>query len=140
MTIILINLFLKVTMEFKKHRERFWRHIASMPFIYSMILPAIMMDMCLEIYHRICFPLYGLEFVRRSMYIKIDRHKLSKLNALEKLNCVYCGYVNGLLAYAVEVAARTERYWCGVKHKKEDAKLFKSPKHHEDFLEYEKMK
>ncbi len=38
------------------------------------------------------------------------------LNSLERFNCIYCGYVNGLLAYAREIAARTEQYWCPIKH------------------------
>ncbi len=46
----------------------------------------------------------------------IDRHRLSYLNAFEKLSCVYCGYGNGLLAYASEIASRTEQYWCPIKH------------------------
>jgi hypothetical protein len=31
-------------------------------------------------------------------------------------NCVYCGYANGVLAYVREIAARTEQYWCPIKH------------------------
>lgn len=46
----------------------------------------------------------------------IDRHHLAYLNSIEKLNCVYCGYANGLLAYAREIVARTEQYWCPIKH------------------------
>jgi len=30
--------------------------------------------------------------------------------------CVYCGYANGLIAYVREIAARTEQYWCPIKH------------------------
>ncbi len=48
----------------------------------------------------------------------IDRHHLSYLNSMEKLNCVYCGYVNGLIGYMREIAARTEQYWCPIKHAK----------------------
>jgi hypothetical protein len=46
----------------------------------------------------------------------LDRAHLSYLNAIEKLNCVYCGYANGLIAYVREVASRTEQYWCPIKH------------------------
>jgi hypothetical protein len=46
----------------------------------------------------------------------IDRQSLSYLNPIEKLNCVYCGYFNGLIAYVQEIAARTEQYWCPIKH------------------------
>lgn len=37
----------------------------------------------------------------------IDRNKLRYLNALEGLNCMYCSYANGLLAYVVEIAGRS---------------------------------
>lgn len=29
---------------------------------------------------------------------------------------MYCSYANGLLAYVVEVAGRTEQHWCLIKH------------------------
>lgn len=41
---------------------------------------------------------------------------LSYLNAIEKLNCVYCGYGNGVIAYGREIIARTEQFWCPIKH------------------------
>jgi hypothetical protein len=46
----------------------------------------------------------------------MDRGRLAYLNPMEKFNCVYCGYVNGLLAYVQEIAGRTEQYWCPIKH------------------------
>ncbi len=48
--------------------------------------------------------------------MRIDRHKLAYLSPLQKLNCVYCGYANGVLGFAREVAARTEQYWCPIQH------------------------
>ncbi|TNF34624.1 MAG: hypothetical protein EP315_06995, partial [Gammaproteobacteria bacterium] len=33
-----------------------------------------------------------------------------------KFNCVYCGYSNGLIEYIREITARTEQYWCPIKH------------------------
>jgi hypothetical protein len=59
---------------------------------------------------------YGIPRVRRAEYLALDRHHLQYLNGIERLNCLYCGYGNGVLAYAVEVAARTEQYWCPIKH------------------------
>lgn len=105
-----------------------------MPFIYGMIIPSVFLDICIEIYHTFSFPLYGISYVKRSKYIKIDRQKLSYLSPIEKLNCMYCGYVNGLYAYAVQIAGETEKYWCGIKHQKDPN--FVQPKHHEEFLEY----
>jgi len=34
------------------------------------------------------------------------------LNIMEKVNCLYCGYLNGLTAYAQEIGGRREQYWC----------------------------
>jgi hypothetical protein len=45
-----------------------------------------------------------------------DRRYLAYLNALEKLNCAYCSYANGLIGYVREIASRTEQYWCPIKH------------------------
>lgn len=38
------------------------------------------------------------------------------LNIIEKINCAYCSYFNGIIAYIQEIAARTEQYWCPIKH------------------------
>lgn len=92
------------------------RNLASAPFIYAMIIPFMFLDLCISIYQLICFPLYQIAKVNRHKYIMIDRHHLSYLNSMEKLNCVYCGYVNGLIGYMREITARTEQYWCPIKH------------------------
>lgn len=86
------------------------------PFIYSVALPLAALDLWISLYQRICFPLYGLPLVRRRDFVVIDRHRLPYLNALEKANCAYCGYANGVIAYAREVIGRTEAYWCPIKH------------------------
>lgn len=121
-------------MEFKQHPERVYRHLISMPVIYFMIIPLVLFDICLEIYHQICFRLYGIQIVKRSKYIKIDRQKLKYLTRWERVNCAYCGYANGLMHYASIIAGETEKYWCGIKHAKDPN--FIPPQHHKDFIEY----
>ena len=91
------------------------RHALSLPFIYMMIIPAIILDAGLTVYHGVAFPLYKIPKVKRSDYIVYDRKFLDYLNVVQKVHCLYCSYVNGLFAYAVEIAARTERYWCPIK-------------------------
>ncbi|MGB8544945.1 MAG: hypothetical protein WCD32_06420, partial [Azonexus sp.] len=49
-------------------------------------------------------------------YLGFDRELLPYLNIIEKLNCFYCSYGNGIAAYTREVAARTEQYWCPIMH------------------------
>ncbi|PIR06820.1 MAG: hypothetical protein COV55_02510 [Candidatus Komeilibacteria bacterium CG11_big_fil_rev_8_21_14_0_20_36_20] len=102
--------------------------------ITTLIIPLVIIDVWTEVYHRTCFPLYKMPYVKRKNYIRIDRHKLKYLNFWQKIYCVYCGYANGLLSYLVAIGAKTEKYWCGIKHKKD--KNFIPPKHHQDFAEY----
>lgn len=109
--------------------------ILTAPVIYVVIVPAIFLDIVMEVYQRICFPIYGIALVSRPEYIRIDRHRLAYLSGLEKINCIYCGYINGLFAYVSRIAAETEWYWCGIKHAR-NGKPFSAPKHHKDFLPY----
>lgn len=93
-----------------------WRYILSAPFIYSMIFPALFWHICLEIYHNVCFRLYGIPLVKSQEYFTYDRQLLSLLNFWEKFNCLYCSYVNNLVRYSSEIGGRTERYWCPIKY------------------------
>lgn len=95
-------------MQCKKHPERWLRHLISVPFIYALIIPLVILDIFLEIYHQICFPLYGIKKFKRSEYIKLDRHKLKYITTLERVYCAYCSYANGLMNYARMIIAATE--------------------------------
>ncbi len=90
--------------------------LLSAPVIYSLILPVALLDLVVTVFQRICFPIYGIPVVPRADFVVIDRHHLAYLNAIERFNCAYCGYANGVIAYAREVAGRTEAYWCPIKH------------------------
>ena len=92
------------------------RNVLSVPFIYAMIVPFVIVDLSVSFFQFICFPLYRISKVERSRYIVVDRYQLSYLNSIEKLNCIYCGYVNGLISYIREIVARTEQHWCPIKH------------------------
>jgi len=90
--------------------------ILTAPFIYAVIIPFVLLDLFVSVYQLVCFPVYGIPKARRGDYIAIDRNKLRYLNAIEGFNCMYCSYGNGVLAYAVEIAGRTEQHWCPIKH------------------------
>jgi hypothetical protein len=94
-----------------------------MPFIYGMFFVFVILDILLEIYHRVAFFFYRIPYLQRSDYIFIDRHRVSTITIFQKFNCVYCGYVNGVLAYARAIAAETERYWCPMKHEDKRAEI-----------------
>jgi hypothetical protein len=93
-----------------------FRNLVTAPIIYAVLFPCLLLDLAISIYQWTCFPLYRIQTVKRGRFIVVDRHQLAYMNTIEKFNCAYCGYVNGLIAYAREVAARTEQYWCPVKH------------------------
>ena len=90
--------------------------LLTAPVIYSLILPFAVLDLWVSVYQWVCFPIYGIARVPRGAYFVIDRHKLAYLNGIEKVHCVFCGYANGALAFVREVAARTEQYWCPIRH------------------------
>ena len=115
-------------------RESSPLNILTAPIIYSMVVPIALIDASFTIYQGLCFPLYGISHVRRSVYIAaVDRRHLAYLNAIEKVNCVYCGYANGVLAYVREIAGRTEQYWCPIRH----AKPAREPHaHYLEFVDY----
>lgn len=90
--------------------------LLTAPIIYSLLLPLAVLDVWVTLCQSICFPIYGIARVPRRRFFAIDRHKLAYLNGIEKMNCTFCSYSNGLIAYVREVAARTELYWCPIKH------------------------
>lgn len=90
--------------------------LLTAPVIYAGWVPSLLMDVFVTIYQTICFPVYRIPRVKRRDYIVFDREDLPYLNLIEKFNCFYCSYGNGVAAYTREVAARTEQYWCPIKH------------------------
>lgn len=110
-----------------------WRHVVCVPFIYPALLPMLVLDVCVTLYQWVCFPLCGMPRVRRSDFGTFDRERLGYLNALEKINCAYCTYANGLIAYCREVFGLTEQYWCPIQHAGQPA-----PRHRfeQGFAEY----
>lgn len=94
------------------------RDFLSIPFIYVVFVAFVILDWFLFMYQQTAFRLYWIPLVKRSDYIIFDRRHLDYLNIIQKFNCIYCSYANWLLSFAVEIAGRTEKYWCPIKHAK----------------------
>jgi len=92
------------------------QNLITGPIIYSMIVPLIVTDIFISFYQATCFPIYGIKKVNRSNYIVFDRQHLNYLNFIEKFHCTYCAYGTGMIAYISEIVARTEQYFCPIKH------------------------
>lgn len=105
----------------------------TMPVIYGAALPLALFDLAVSLYQWICFPVYGIPRVKRGDYIVYDHHHLGYLNAIEKAHCLYCSYAVGMLAYAQEIIARTEQYFCPIKHAR---KVRAAHSRYERFLAY----
>lgn len=108
-------------------------YILTAPLIYSLIIPFVLIDVFVTVYQQVCFRVYGIPLVKRSEYVVMDRKYLQYLNWIEKLNCVYCEYGNGVIAYVREVAGRTEQFWCPIKHAK---KVKDAHSRYLEFIEY----
>lgn len=109
------------------------RHVLCVPFIYPVILPMLLLDGFVTLYQWVCFPLFRITRVKRSDYFVFDRAHLAYLNGLEKLNCAYCSYCNGLMAYAREIVGLTEQYWCPIKHAR---RLLQAHPNYHGFADY----
>ena len=109
------------------------QNLITGPIIYGMIFPMLLLDLCISFYQATCFPIYKVKKVKRSDYINFDRQHLGYLNFIEKFHCTYCAYGNGLLAYATEVVAKTEQYFCPIKHAR---KMLGTHSKYSQFIEY----
>lgn len=118
---------------FKYLRQAKLRNVISAPIIYSMLFPMLLLDLFVTIYQYTCFPLYGIPRVRRRDYFVFDRAYLGYLNIIEKINCAYCSYGNGLMSYVKEIVGRTEQYWCPIKHAR---RLMQSHPYYDGFVDY----
>lgn len=103
------------------------------PIIYGMVVPLVVFDLLLMFYQITCFPIYGIRRVNRADYIVFDHRHLAYLNVIEKFNCLYCSYGNGLMAFATEIFARTEQYFCPIKHAQ---KILGNHERYQRFLDY----
>jgi len=109
------------------------QNFLTAPIIYGMIVPLVLFDLCVSFYQLTCFPIYGIAKVRRANYIVMDHQHLAYLNIIEKMDCMYCSYAVGLLGYAREITARTEQYFCPIKHAR---KVLGAHSRYKHFLDY----
>lgn len=109
------------------------QNLITGPIIYSMIFPLLILDLFVSFYQLTCFPIYKISKVKRADYIVFDRQQLDYLNFIEKFHCTYCAYANGLIAYVSEIVARTEEYFCPIKHAR---KVLASHSRYATFLDY----
>jgi hypothetical protein len=107
--------------------------ILTAPFIYAVAIPILALDVVASLFQAVCFRVYGVSQVKRRDYVVFDRHRLPYLNLIQKVNCFYCSYANGVIAYVHEIASRTEQYWCPIKHAN---RVAGSHRRYDEFLEY----
>jgi len=105
----------------------------TMPVIYAMGIPLLLLDLFVSLYQLVCFPVYRIALVKHGDYMLFDHQQLEYLNIIEKVHCVYCSYAVGLLGYAQEVTARTEQYFCPIKHAH---KVLGAHRRYRSFLDY----
>lgn len=85
------------------------------PVIYAMIIPIVFLDLCASLYQAICFRAYGIKPVERKKYVLRVRRGVG-LPFIDRFNCTYCSYANGVAAYIRAILIETEKYWCPIKY------------------------
>ncbi len=109
------------------------QNFLTMPVIYGMAIPLLLFDLLLTLYQLVCFPVYRIARVKHADHIVIDHQHLAYLNLIEKAHCLYCSYAVGMLSYGTEIVARTEQYFCPIKHA---GKMRGAHARYSKFLEY----
>lgn len=115
------------------------RMLVTAPFIYAVFVPLFVLDVFITIYQWVAFPFYNIPSVDRRKYINFNRGKMESLNVIDRFNCHYCSYANGVISYARKIAAETERMWCPIRHKAKKG-AFVEPTHHKSFVIRSKKK
>ena len=110
-----------------------WRLFVTAPFIYAMYVPLLTIDAATQLYQAVCFPAYGIPLVDRKKFVRVGNRGKKTISWLDQINCAYCGYANGTVAYIREVLLQTEKYWCPIRHL--PMKGFVAPAHHASFVE-----
>ena len=116
------------------------RNAIVAPLIYAVLIPLALLDLLASLYQNIAFRLWQIPMVPRHEYLIIDRQYLAYLNWVQKINCMYCGYATGVLAYVMEIASETEQYWCPIKHAQRIHTTHERYKHFADYGEGAEIK
>lgn len=87
--------------------------------IWAMIVPFILADLLGIFYQSVYFTIMRIPKIPRSKFVKIQRHRLAKLQWAQRFGCAYCEYANGVLAWLKALANQTETYYCAIKYKHE---------------------
>lgn len=119
--------------------KRFGKKFFLLPWIanitiYLPFIPIVLMHVLCLFYQAIAFTIYDIPKVHLRDFLILDRGKLKKLNWVQRLNCVYCAYANGVLAWLKATGNQTEAYACAIKHSVTKA----GQEYQADFYPYEK--
>lgn len=101
------------------------------PIIYVMFIPIVFFDLATTVYQAICFRAYGIPRVARRKHVRLFSRGRKMITLLDRFNCAYCTYANGVVAYARAVLIETEKYWCPIKY--QARKDFTPPHPHDDY-------
>lgn len=85
---------------FGSHIKRIgWLRTLSGAFAMFLCIPGLMiahLTFTVLLYQWLVCPLLGIKHVRWKDYVIIDRHRIKALSRIDRLNCKFCGYANGL--------------------------------------------
>ena len=104
-------------MEYKKIQKNRAKLFLAALLTWLPIFVFIAFDLLMYPLLFVAFWATGIEMPSRKAHIQvIDRSKLQYLSSREKLGCMYCGYVNGIMEFYKEATNAAEKHWCAIIH------------------------
>jgi hypothetical protein len=59
------------------HRISILMNLIAAPFIYAVLIPLALLDSAAGLYQAVCFPIWRIDTVLRSSFMRFDRSKLA---------------------------------------------------------------
>lgn len=119
----------------KMRSQNFLTKIVLAISAYICFLALLFLGLLIWQFQNVYFRILDIPLIDRKKYVIMDRYKLLKLTFWQKLNCMYCEYANGIVAYAKAVVNQMELYSCAIKHETHPL----GQEHQKEFYEREKF-
>ena len=98
-----------------KKKRSFFRHIIVLPFAVVFLVPLVVFDISLSLFHRIVFGICKMKKVNRKTHFKVDQMKIAQLSKMQRFFAIYILYLRGIMNFGAKIAQECEYYWCQVR-------------------------
>ena len=102
-------------MKHAKKKNSLFGNILALPFAIAFLIPLVVYDLFLSLFHRIVFGLCKIKKVNRKSHFKVDQMKIAQLSKMQRFYAIYILYLRGLMNFGAKIAQECEYHWCQVR-------------------------